>query len=708
VETKPRTAAGEAATPSAVSLTTASSFRSIARIGVQAADALQYAHAQGVLHRDIKPANLLLDAQGTVWVADFGLARALDHSDVSRTGDVVGTLRYMPPEQFHGHVDARSDVYSLGLTLYELATLHPAYDDSHPSRLIQQVTQTEPVPPRSINPRIPRDLETIILKAAAREPECRYQTAGQLCEDLQRFLDDRPIQARPISAVQRLWRWCRRNPALAAASGLALGGLFLAAVIGWVGYASTRAALVDKEAEHQAVLAAQARTEATLDVALEGFDRVFVGLAGSAAGVSLDNGDGEPINLPVVSEQDARVLQELLSFYDRFAELNRANPKLGRELAEANRRVGEIQQRLGRLTDAEVAYRRALEAVTSLAQRDDPRDVLEEQAGIHAELGGALLLLSRFDEARGELEQAIAARRQLVGQSPDDLQAKFALACVLQQLGGLSRLPRLAERGEPALREAAEMLEALVQQQPNRADYRLALARTLRLLSPIMMRAGQRDESLAAINRTLPLLEALHGENPAQPEYLTELVETNLTLNLDSPLVRLPVARRRFEQAVLYAEELSRQHRDVPAYTALRSRASARLGEVLQRQGDAPGACRELDAAGVLLDDLIRRFSQVPIYRLQRGELLLTLGAALREDGQLAESRLALESGLQDLGVYLQAVPRSTVARSRQAQSYRSLAATLQRLGETALAAKALARAEQLRRDVTEGEPSKR
>ena len=105
-------------------------------------DALQYAHAQGVLHRDIKPANLLLDAQGTVWVADFGLPRALDHSDVSRTGDVVGTLRYMPPEQFHGQVDARSDVYSLGLTLYELATLRPAYDDSHPSRLIQQVTQT--------------------------------------------------------------------------------------------------------------------------------------------------------------------------------------------------------------------------------------------------------------------------------------------------------------------------------------------------------------------------------------------------------------------------------------------------------------------------------------------------------------------------------------------------------------------------------------
>jgi tetratricopeptide (TPR) repeat protein len=308
-------------------------------------------------------------------------------------------------------------------------------------------------------------------------------------------------------------------------------------------------------------------------------------------------------------------------------------------------------------------------------------------------------LLSRFDEARSEIETSIAVWRQLAGPGANDAPTQFELARALQQLGAVSRLPRLAERGEPALREAAECLEVLVRQQPKRADYRLALARTLRLLSPIMMRAGQRDESLAAINRTLSLLEALHGENPAQPEYLTELVETNLTLNLDSPLVRLPVARRRIEQAVGYAEELSRQHRDVPAYTALRSRASARLGEVLQRQGDAPGACRELDTARVLLDDLIHRFSQVPIYHLQRGELLLTLGAALRDEGRLADSRAALEAALQDFDIYLQYVPASFAARSRQAQVYRSLAVTLQRLGEPALANEATAEAERLRLD---------
>lgn len=146
-------------------------------------------------------------------------------------------------------------------------------------------------------------------------------------------------------------------------------------------------------------------------------------------------------------------------------------------------------------------------------------------------------------------------------------------------------------------------------------------------------------------------------------------------------------------------EAVYRQQRDVPAYAALRSRASARLGEVLQRQGEAQAAHRELDTAHTLLDDLVRRFPQVPSYHIQRAELMLTLGTALRDDGQLADSRIALETALDDLDVYLQAVPRSFVARNRQAQTYRSLAATLGRLGETTLAAEASAKANRLRRD---------
>jgi WD40 repeat protein/tRNA A-37 threonylcarbamoyl transferase component Bud32 len=211
-------------------------WRGVARIGVQVAEALQYSHAQGVLHRDIKPSNLLLDLHGTVWVADFGLAKLADQADLTHSGDVVGTWRYMAPERFEGVSDARSDVYSLGLTLYELLVLHPAFDGSTREELIRQVGFGVPPRPRKVNPEVPRDLETIVLKATERNPAQRYQTARELAEDLRRFLEDKPTRARQCGPAERAWRWARRNPAIASllasvallVAALAVGSTFAA------------------------------------------------------------------------------------------------------------------------------------------------------------------------------------------------------------------------------------------------------------------------------------------------------------------------------------------------------------------------------------------------------------------------------------------------------------------------------------------------
>src|SRR5262249_53956635 len=154
---------------------------------------------QGVLHRDIKPSNLLLDMRGTVWVADFGLAKAMADTDgLTNEGDVLGTIRYMAPERFRGQSDARSDLYALGLTLYELLTTRPAFDQQDRDRLILQVTSEVPPRPRAINPEIPRDLETIVLKAIEHDPARRYQKADELVDDLGLFLADHPIKARHV------------------------------------------------------------------------------------------------------------------------------------------------------------------------------------------------------------------------------------------------------------------------------------------------------------------------------------------------------------------------------------------------------------------------------------------------------------------------------------------------------------------------------
>jgi Protein kinase domain len=191
-------------------------WRSVARVGVQVAQALAYAHAHGILHRDIKPSNLLLDTQGTVWITDFGLAKTDDQQNLTQTGDILGTLRYLPPETFDGKSHARSDVHSLGLTLYELLALWPAFAEKERNQLIKQVTTAEPTRLEKLSPALPRDLATVVHKAIEPDLSHRYQSAAELAADLQRFVDDEPIQARPPPWLEKWARWARRNKGMAA------------------------------------------------------------------------------------------------------------------------------------------------------------------------------------------------------------------------------------------------------------------------------------------------------------------------------------------------------------------------------------------------------------------------------------------------------------------------------------------------------------
>jgi WD40 repeat protein/serine/threonine protein kinase len=201
--------------PPGLSTTGATYFRSVARAVLQVAEALAYAHDQGVLHRDIKPSNLMMDARGTVWVTDFGLAKSEGVDGPTRIGDIVGTLRYMPPERFEGRSDRKSDLYSLGATMYELLTLRPLFDESSRCRLVDRVLHHEPTPPRRIDPEVPRDLEVICLKLLSKEPTGRYESATELAEELRRFLAGEPIRARRSNVLERACRWCRRQPVVA-------------------------------------------------------------------------------------------------------------------------------------------------------------------------------------------------------------------------------------------------------------------------------------------------------------------------------------------------------------------------------------------------------------------------------------------------------------------------------------------------------------
>ncbi len=192
-------------------------FRRVAQLGIQAADALEHAHSMGIVHRDIKPSNLMVDAAGHLWITDFGLAITPSEISLTATGDLPGTLRYMSPEQLEGQrgvLDHRTDIYSLGITLYELLSLRPAVTAEDHHGVIHQITQSDPVPIRKLNRAVPPDLETIVLKAMAKDPPARYATAGELADDLRRFLEDRPIRAKRPSVVVKASKWARRHQTL--------------------------------------------------------------------------------------------------------------------------------------------------------------------------------------------------------------------------------------------------------------------------------------------------------------------------------------------------------------------------------------------------------------------------------------------------------------------------------------------------------------
>ena len=235
-------------------------YRWVAEVGRASADALDHAHTRGVIHRDIKPSNLLVDGRGFIWVADFGLARRIADPDQTHHESLIGTPRYMSPEQTRNDpVDGRTDLYSLGATLYELLALRPPFDGRSTAELVEQIGRVEPASPRQVDPKIPRDLETIVLKLLSKRGSERYQTASELSDDLTRFLHHEPVQARRISLVGRFIRFARRHP-----SGTAVTAAAAATVLAVSTWAYIR--VLD---ERDVALKAKADTQVQRDAAVK-------------------------------------------------------------------------------------------------------------------------------------------------------------------------------------------------------------------------------------------------------------------------------------------------------------------------------------------------------------------------------------------------------------------------------------------------------
>jgi serine/threonine protein kinase len=543
-------------------------WRYVARVGVQAAEALQYAHEQSILHRDIKPANLLIDEHQAVWITDFGLAKLTGQDDLTASGDVIGTLRYLAPEALRGLTDTRSDVYSLGLTLYELLTLSPPFGELTPSELLRHVSEGQPTRPRRLDPAIPRDLETIVLKATAKEPEHRYPTAGALAEDLRRFLEDRPIRAQRATPIERLWRWSRRNRTIAALTATAAGSLLLAAVVGWAGYVSTQREL------HRA----DANVALSLDVFGELFERLTANdnflsppLGQQARRTSFppggeegppppgqpggrrppppppppDEGEGEggpfapqpppqggrpprgPGDGPFtkdhrsprdrtgpprreISEDEAALLQTILTFYDRFARQNATNSRLQGEAAWAYRKVGALYTWLGRDDEAERAYTRAITMFEDLIARypDVPeyRFKLVETCDMADPWSADPATLQRLEP---RLRRALALIDDLAAGSPENKDYAQAQQHVQAKLGTTLQLLDRDEEAEACYRRAIALQGALIERSPGTDRPLVDRAATRETLAVLQLERGRQDEARSLLDATADDLQTL-------------------------------------------------------------------------------------------------------------------------------------------------------------------------------------------------------
>jgi serine/threonine protein kinase len=618
-------------------------WQSVARIGIQVADALAYAHGHGILHRDIKPSNLLLDTQGTAWVTDFGLAKATDSDDLTGPGDIVGTVRYMAPERFGGQADERSDVYGLGITLYELLTLQPAFEASQRSKLMAQVLHGEPFRPRRINPAVPGDLETIVLKATAREPAHRYASAAELAADLTRFTEDRPIRARRVSTAERLWRWSCRNPAVA---GLLLAvGVSLLLGTGIATYFAVRA---------QTALRAESRRREQSRAALDEMSSQVIEdwLARQ--------------NAEQLSPQHRAFLERTLVSYEEFAADTGQDEAARAGVAGAYFRVGSIRSRLGQGAEAEAAYARSRDLYQQLAIDFPAIPAYREGfARCQNTLGLLLAATGRVSDAEAAFRVALAARERLAADFPDVPAYRLDRAQCHDNLGKLLAGTDRVREAERAYRDALALCKALAIDFPAVSEHRRLLATIHNNLAILLVHGGRVDDARKTYEEALAVQKQLVAESPATPGYRQELARTysNLGESLRSA-GHAREAEQPLRDALPIKKQLAAEFPAVPQYRGELAQGHMNLGVLLATTGRSQEAEEAYRDALALYRQLATDFPVLADYQNGLANTMVNLAVLLANDRHdPASARQLIDESLPHHEVALRAYPHHPIYR---------------------------------------------
>jgi len=614
-------------------------FRTVADLGIQAAEALEYAHQMGVVHRDIKPANLLIEISSPItnhtpltnnhsplklWITDFGLARYQTDAGLTGTGDVLGTLRYMSPEQAqgqHGTVDHRTDIYALGMSLYELLTLRPAFSGQTREEVLAQLMTVEPGAPRRLNRAIPIELETIVLKALAKRPKERYGSALELADDLRRFLEDKPILARRPSLADKARKWARRHKglmrALAVMASLAFAGLIISTVI------------IARERHETEMRRRQAR---------RAVDEMYSQFAESMLS-----------RQPGMEQLEKEFLLKALQFYQEFSREEGADPELRFETAKAFRRMGDIYYKLGQLDKCAEVFQEAntrLERLVSELPTDKNyrRELAltrNNRASVFRDQGR----MNEAEEAYRKAEQLLETRDGEEAAIP--LDDRESLAGVENNLGiVLTALGRCKE-AEQSYRRALAMFEKLAADQPASPSYRYDLSGCLNDWGNLLVAMGRFRESEKFLSRALAIREKLVADYPTFPAYRQALPVSHTSFGaLLSVTARYEEATQHYRHGQAMLEKLTKDFPATPSYRQESAGNAVGLGCVLTALGRLNDAEKSHRHALALREALAVEYPGTVSFRQEAAASHAYLGQLAFLTGRYAEAERASRQAL--------------------------------------------------------------
>jgi serine/threonine-protein kinase len=566
----------------------ASYFRSVAQIGVQTASALAYAHGRGIIHRDIKPGNLILDTTGNVWVTDFGLAKTGD-AGVTHTGDILGTVRYMSPERFRGQCDVRADVYALGMTLYELLTLKAAYASGDRLKLIELIRQEEAPGPRSVDSRIPRDLETIVMKAIDKDPKRRYQSADEMGEDLQRFVNDEPIKARRIGPMERLARWVRRNPAVAYLTA----AVFMLMAVGtavstWQAVVATRAR-AELAKKNNELADEQAKVQARFDTAVKAIETFHTGVS-----------EDMLLKNPEFKELRTKLLKEAAGFYADLEKLlaGQTDAKSRKTLADGYFQLGELTEKIGDNKESLAVHQKALALRCELAA------AAGADVETRLDVARSLRMVGRLLYYTGDTAGALRTWEEMRDLAAA-LEAESPTDAVRQQLArshrGIGAILSDAEKRAEALQadqRALAIQQKLADANPADTQFQLDLAVSHNNIGLDLSRTGKSAEALQAHQQALGIQQKLADDNPADTQFQRDLAGSHNSIGIVLWRMGKPAeALREYQEALAIRQKLADANPAVTQFQSDLAGSHNSIGTVLQRMGNLAETLQSLRKA---------------------------------------------------------------------------------------------------------------